>query len=89
MRREPRAKEATTPEELDRHYSAMLDSVNLINEIVNNENEEKYRNVDIARVLKANVDHLKIMLEREEWGDRDLIVINAAIASGTAKLEEV
>ena len=75
----------STPEELDRHYAAMLDSVNLINQIVAGDIEQ-FRDTDIGKIAKANVDHLKIMLTREQWGDRNLDVINSAIESGEAYL---
>jgi hypothetical protein len=75
----------STPEELDKHYNAMIDSVNLINQIVSGDTE-RFRTDDLNLIVKANVDHLKIMLERELWGDRNLDEIHSAIATGESYL---
>jgi hypothetical protein len=47
-----------TAEEIAQHYSAAMDSVNLINDVV--ANPDKY--TDDPTVLQRNVDHLKIMI---------------------------
>ena len=78
-------KRTTTPEELDHHYNAMLDSVNVINQIVSGQTYP-YKPENLNTVIKANVDHLKIMLEREQWGDKNLDEITAAITTGEGYL---
>jgi hypothetical protein len=52
-----------TPEEIARHYSAAMDSVNLINA----GQPENTSNEDWADTLKRNQDHLKIMIDKPWW----------------------
>jgi hypothetical protein len=65
-----------TPEQIARHYSAMLDSVNLINGLA------PTTDTDNLDTLDRNVRHLEHMLERNWWAGYDLAPINAAIAAG-------
>jgi hypothetical protein len=68
--------EAPTPEETARYYSAMLDSVTLINSLV------PTTNTDDLDKLDRNVRHLELMLLNDWWDGYDLAPINAAIAAG-------
>lgn len=73
--------ETLTAEEIARHYSAALDSVNLINELMakDSRDEEEVDTVD------RNVRHLEIMVAKDFWtADQDLGVLHAAIAAGQA-----
>lgn len=65
-----------THEQIARHYSAMLDSVTLINSLVPTQEAEALDTLD------RNVRHLELMLERDWWADYDLAPINAAIVAG-------
>ena len=65
-----------TPEEIARHYSAMLDSVNLINSLVPTAETEA------LGILDRNVRHLETMLEHNWWAGHDLAPVNAAITAG-------
>jgi hypothetical protein len=65
-----------TPEETARHYSAMLDSVNLINALVPTED------ADDLDTLDRNVRHLEQMILNDWWDGYDLAPINAAITAG-------
>jgi hypothetical protein len=73
--------EITTPtaEEIARHYSAALDSVNLIN----GGRPEGMSNEDWADTVARNVAHLEIMVAKDFMQDQDLAPLNAAIAAGT------
>jgi hypothetical protein len=57
-----------TQEQIAKHYSAALDSVNLINA----GQPEGMSDEDWADCLKRNQDHLKIMLAKEFWTNEDL-----------------
>ena len=57
-----------TSEEIQRHYSAALDSVNLINA----GKPEGTTDEEWADCLKRNQDHLKIMLDKDFWTTEDL-----------------
>jgi hypothetical protein len=65
-----------TPEQIARHYSAMLDSVNLINSLVPTAETEALNTLD------RNVRHLEQMLSNDWWDGYDLEPINAAIVAG-------
>lgn len=68
-----------TEEEIAQHYSAMQDSVNLINEMRTNPPEDM-TDEEVADCISRNVEHLEIMVAKEWWGDEDMTAANAAIA---------
>jgi hypothetical protein len=57
-----------TQEQIAKHYSAAMDSVNLINA----GQPEDMTDEDWADCLKRNQDHLKIMLAKDFWTTEDL-----------------
>ena len=65
-----------TPEQIARHYSAMLDSVTLINSLV------PTTDADDLDTLDRNVRHLEQTLLNGWWDGYDLAPINAAITAG-------
>jgi hypothetical protein len=67
-----------TPEEIAQHYSAAMDSVNLINA----GKPEGMTAEDWADCLARNVAHLEIMVAKTYWTDQDLSPLNSAIAAG-------
>ena len=66
-------------EEKAQHYKAMGDSINLINEMRTNA-PENMTDEEVADTISRNVEHLKIMVAKEWWGDEDMTAANAAIA---------
>ena len=71
--------EIITAEEIARHYSAALDSVNLINDLVGLDNPTT-KDLD---TIKRNVEHLELMVAKDFWTTEDLTPFTAAIAAGT------
>ena len=72
--------ETPTAEEIQQHYNAAMDSVNLINsgkpaDITNEEWQD---------MLVRNVEHLKIMLDKDFWNGQDLTPLQSAINSNDA-----
>jgi len=67
--------EVLTPEEIAQHYSAAMDSVNLINEIVASGDTDE-ESVD---TLARNKEHLEIMVAKDFWTTEDLAPFNEAI----------
>jgi len=73
--------EPRTTEQLAQDYMAMGHSVDLINAIIAGEQmadadaEERQDRVD------RNVQHLEIMVAKDDWGDEDMTAVNAAISS--------
>jgi hypothetical protein len=57
-----------TSEQITKQYSAAMDSVNLINQLRLKENITS----DELDVIDRNVEHLKIMLNKDFWTTEDL-----------------
>ena len=66
-----------TAEEIARHYSAAMDSVNLLNA----DKPEGMEDADWADTVARNVAHLEIMVAKDFMQDQDLAPLNAAIAA--------
>jgi len=66
-----------TAEEIAQHYSAAMDSVNLINA----GQPEDMSAEDWTDCLQRNKDHLEIMVAKDFWTTEDLAPLNAAIAA--------
>ena len=63
-----------TPEEIARHYSAAMDSVNLINA----GKPEDMDDTEWADTVARNKEHLRIMLAKDFWTSEDLTPLQAA-----------
>ena len=63
-----------TAEEIAKHYSAAMDSVNLIN----GDKPEGMEDADWADTIARNKEHLKIMLAKDFWTTEDLSPLEAA-----------
>jgi hypothetical protein len=63
-----------TPEQIAKHYSAAMDSVNLINA----GKPTDMTTEDWADCLSRNKEHLKIMLAKDYWTTEDLAPLQAA-----------
>ena len=63
-------------EEIAQHYSAMGDSVALINEVIASGDTDEESVDTIAR----NKEHLELMVAKDFWGTEDMTAVNAAIA---------
>ena len=65
-----------TAEEIARHLSAAMDSVNLINA----GQPEGMTDEDWADTVSRNVEHLQIMLAKTYWTTEDLTPIQALVS---------
>jgi len=68
--------EQPSAEEIARHYSACMDSVNLINA----GQPEGMEDEDWSDTVARNKEHLKIMLAKDFWTTQDLSAIRSASA---------
>ena len=66
-----------TTEEIAQHYSAMLDSVNLIN----GGQPEVMEDDEWADCVSRNKEHLELMVAKDYWTDEDMTAVNAAIVA--------
>ena len=68
--------ETPTPEQIQKHFNAAMDSVNLIN----GGKPDFMTDADWADCLSRNKEHLKIMLAKDYWTTEDLAPLQAASA---------
>jgi len=66
----------TTPEQIARHYSSAMDSVNLIN----GGKPAMMTDAEWADTVARNKEHLNIMLAKDFWTTEDLTPLQAAAA---------
>lgn len=64
-----------TPEQIAQHYSAAMDSVNLLNA----GKPEEMSDEDWADCVKRNKEHLEIMLAKDFWTNEDLKPLQDAV----------
>tara|TARA_R110000787_G_scaffold92304_1_gene194153 strand:- start:842 stop:1078 length:237 start_codon:yes stop_codon:yes gene_type:complete len=76
--------EEITAEEIAQHYSACMDSVNLINAVV----AAPADYADDETVLQRNVDHLALMVLQDYWTTEDMTPLNDAVTAGNAAIAE-
>jgi hypothetical protein len=67
-----------TSEQIAQHYSAAMDSVNLINAVVASPDDY----ADDETILERNVGHLKIVVTWDFWTTEDMTPITDAITAG-------
>ena len=73
---------ARTTEELAQDYTAMGHSVDLINDIVAGNQDSDMTADERQDAVDRNVDHLELMVAKDDWGSEDMTAINAAITAG-------
>jgi len=69
--------EELTPEQIAQHYSAAMDSVNLLNA----GQPEDMSDEDWADTVSRNVEHLEIMVAKDFWTTEDMTPFNTAITT--------
>ena len=74
--------EPRTEEQLAQDYSAMGDSVTLINAIIAGDSMAEDDAEDRQGCVDRNVQHLELMVAKEDWGDEDMTAVNSAISAG-------
>jgi hypothetical protein len=80
--------EVLTAEEIAKHYSAMGDSVNLINGIIDGTEMADSEQEDKNDCVDRNVRHLEIMVAKDFWTSEDMTDVNSAISAGKTYLGE-
>jgi hypothetical protein len=71
-----------TAEEIAQHYSAMGDSVDLINGIIDGSMMADDTQEDKNDCVDRNVRHLEIMVAKDFWTTEDMTDANSAITAG-------
>jgi hypothetical protein len=70
--------ETLTTEQIAQNYSAALDSVTLINELMALDARDAEQTATVAR----NVEHLELMVAKDYWTTEDLEPFESAIEAG-------
>ncbi len=74
------SEETLTAAEIAQHYSAALDSVTIITDLM----ALSARDDDQTATVARNVEHLQLMVAKTYWTTEDLAPLNAAITAGQA-----
>jgi hypothetical protein len=74
-------KATVSKKEVDRHYSALMDSVNFINRLlkIKSDASDEMGEEEIKDHVQRNLSHLKIMLARPFWGERSMAEVENCI----------
>lgn len=68
-----------TADEIAGHYSAAMDSVNLINALMAQDSRTAEEQDTVAR----NVEHLQLIVAKDYWTTEDMTPLNNAITAGS------
>jgi hypothetical protein len=73
-----------TTEEKAQDYTAMGHSVTLINEVIAGTQMADESAEDRQGAVDRNVEHLELMVAKDDWGSEDMTAANSAITAGQA-----
>ena len=73
-----------TAEQIAQNYSAMGDSVALINDVIAGNAMADDNAADRQDCVDRNVAHLELMVAKDYWTTEDMTAVNAAITAGKA-----
>ena len=71
-----------TAEQIAQNYSAMGDSVALINDVIAGNAMADDDASDRQDCVDRNVAHLELMVAKDYWTDESMTAVNAAITAG-------
>ena len=69
-------------DQIAQDYSAMGDSVALITAVIAGNSMADESAEDRQACVDRNVQHLEIMVAKDDWGSEDMTATNAAITAG-------
>ena len=70
-------------DQIAQDYSAMGDSVDLINAIIAGDQMADESAEDRQDCVDRNSEHLQLMVAKDDWGSEDMTTVNAAITAAT------
>ena len=74
--------EDRTTEQLASDYTAMGHSIALITDIIAGDSMADDSAEDRQDCVDRNVQHLELMVAKDDWGDEDMAATNSAISAG-------
>ena len=77
---------ARETDQIAQDYSAMLDSVNVIESVLDADNEfyNDHTNVEKQERILRSCGYLEHMVALDDWGDEDMTTVNAAITAANS-----
>tara|TARA_R110000868_G_scaffold158198_1_gene386169 strand:+ start:2616 stop:2858 length:243 start_codon:yes stop_codon:yes gene_type:complete len=73
-----------TPEQIEKHYKVMMDSVWLINAVIDGSFMDSAAAEEKRAAVERNVAHLELMRAKDFWTTEDMAPVDTAIAAGKA-----
>mgnify|MGYP003649613770 FL=1 len=73
---------ARTTEEKAQDYTAMGHSVTLITDVIAGNTMADESAEDKQSAVDRNVEHLELMVAKDDWGSESMTAVNAAIVAG-------
>jgi len=74
--------EPRTEEQLAQDYSAMGHSIALITDVIAGDSMADESAEDRQDCVDRNVQHLELMVAKDDWGSEDMAATNSAISAG-------
>ena len=74
--------EDRTAEQLAQDYSAMGDSVAVITDVIAGDSMAEDDAADRQDCVDRNVQHLELMVAKDDWGSESMTACDAAIVAG-------
>ena len=74
--------EDRTAEQLAQDYSAMGDSVAVITDVIAGDSMAEDDAEERQDCVDRNVQHLELMVAKDDWGSEDMTAVDAAISAG-------
>ena len=74
--------EDRTAEQLAQDYSAMGDSVAVITDVIAGDSMAEDDAEERQDCVDRNVQHLELMVAKDDWGSEDMTTVDAAISAG-------
>ena len=71
-----------TAEQLAQDYSALGDSIAVITDVIAGDSMADESVEDRQGCVDRNVQHLELMVAKDDWGSEDFTACNAAIVAG-------
>ena len=71
-------------DQIAQDYSAMGDSVDLINAIITGDQMADESAEDRQACVDRNSEHLQLMVAKDDWGSEDMTTVNAAITAANS-----
>ncbi len=76
--------EVKTAEDIAQDFTAMGDSVTLINEVIAGTQMADESAEDRQSAVDRNVEHLELMVAKDFWTNEDMSAVNSAITAGNS-----